>query len=384
MIRWKKIFFSLVLVVGSIVVALCIAEWYLGANAATRQALPFYNDLTPYVMFKPKVNENWESPDTYEMSHHQSKVYDYSNEDGFRVPAPDYKLPKEKPPGQLRVAVLGGSAVHHGSRYENTLPGALKAVIQQKHPGMDIEVINAGIVSCVSRQSIVLLLFAVLEYEPDIVVLYDGANDIGNVQAYESRSNFPYNYQSMEEAWDTYRSQNTSPLWEVVLGRSRVWAALQLRWGAELTTATTVGMGLRRAPNAKASEEVLNDPEYVRAAMGEYLSNWTKLIELSKAYGFQPVCVLQADGGLDREYAGKTKPMPWLDAFGVLHAEVSRQIEEMRGQHPDVALLNLSDYLKPAEEHFWDGIHVYDESNVLLAERIYEDLRLPDPGARTD
>lgn len=384
MARWKKIFFSLVLVMGSIFAALGIAEWYLSANAATRQALPFYNDLAPYVMFKPKANVNWESPDTYEMSHHQSKVYDYSNEDGLRVPAPGYELPKTKLPGQLRVAVLGGSAVHHGSRYENALPGALKGVIQQKHPGMDVEVINAGIVSCVSRQSIVFLLFTVLEYEPDIVVLYDGANDIGNVQAYESRPNFPYNYQSMEEAWEAYRSQNTSPLWKVVLSRSRVWAALQLRWGGELKAATTVGMGLRRAPNAKTPEEVLSDPEYVRTAMGAYLSNWTKLIELSRAYGFQPVCVLQADGGLDREYAGKTKPVPWLDVYGALYAEASRQVEKMRKQHPDVALLNLSDYLKPAEDHFWDGVHVYDESNVKLAERIYEDLKLSDSGARTN
>ena len=169
-----------------------------------------------------------------------------------------------------------------------------------------------------------------------------------------------------------------------MLSRSRVWAALQLQWGVELTTATTVGMGLRRAPNAKTPEEVSNDPEYIRMAMGEYLSNWTKLIELSKAYGFQPVCVLQANGGLDREHAGKTMPMPWLDAFGALYGEAGRQIEEMRERHPDVALLNLSDYLKSAEDHFWDGVHVYDESNVLLAERIYEDLKIPDSGAGTD
>lgn len=384
MTRWKRIIFSLVLVAGSILAALGIAEWYLGANAATRQAMPFYNDLAPYVMFKPKATENWESPDTYEMSHHQSKVYDYTNEHGFRVPAFDYELPKAKPPGQLRIVVLGGSAVHHGSRYENALPGALKGVVQQNHPGMDIEVINAGIISCVSRQSIVFLLFTVLEYQPDIVVLYDGANDIGNVQVYESRPNFPYNYQSMEEAWEAYRSQNTSPLWEVVLSRSRVWAALQLRWGGELKTATTVGMGLRREPNARTPEQVLNDPEYVRMAMAAYLSNWTKMIELSKSYGFQPVCVLQAAGGLDREHAGKTMPMPWLDAFGALYGEAGRQIEELRARYPDAAILNLSDYLKPAEDHFWDGIHVYDESNVLLAERIYEDLEISDSGASTD
>ena len=64
--------------------------------------------------------------------------------------------------------------------------------------------------------------------------------------------------------------------------------------------------------------------------------------------------------------------------------EASRQIEEMRERHPDVALLNLSNYLKPAAEHFWDGIHVYDESNVLLAERIYEDLKVADSALGID
>ena len=270
--------------------------------------------------------------------------------------------------------MLGGSAVHHGSRYENSLPGALKGVIEEKHPGMDIEVINAGIVSCVSRQSIVFLLFTVLEYEPDIVVLYDGANDIGNVQVYESRPNFPYNYQSMEEAWDAYRSQNTSPLWGSGAGSEPGvgGASVAVGWGTEDGDDRRHGVAGERRTRRRR-KEVLDDPEYVRWAMGAYLSNWTKLIELSKAYGFQPVCVLQADGGLDREHAGKTMP----DALAGTRLERSTrrrggQIEEMRERHPDVALLNLSDYLKPAAEHFWDGIHVYDESNVLLAER---DLR---------
>ena len=227
-----------------------------------------------------------------------------------------------------------------------------------------------------SKQSIIYLLFTVLDYEPDVVILYDGANDLGNILLYEARPNYPYNFQTMEEAWDYYRSETTTPLPELILSRSYLYSALRLRFGGEdeLKTTNTIGLGLRRAPNALTHDQVLADPELVQRLVAAYLSNWRKLIELSTTYGFQPVCVLQPTGGLDREYATKALPPEWVDAFTALYDEAERQMEVLRAEHPVVAILNLSTYLKPAQDHFWDGVHVYDETNALIAERIHQDL----------
>ena len=73
------------------IVAAVGAEIYLAYHAAPRVALPFYNRLYPYVMFRPYENYTFETAETYEMSHHRSRVFVYTNEDGFRISAPGYR-----------------------------------------------------------------------------------------------------------------------------------------------------------------------------------------------------------------------------------------------------------------------------------------------------
>lgn len=359
------------IVLGSVVVALAAAEIYLSRHGPQRTAIPFYNRLYPYVMFRPKENDAYISAETFAMSHNRSRVFHYTNEDGLRVPAFGYKLPKEKPPGQLRVAVLGGSAVQMGSTYDVTLPGALKTVLRKRYPGRDVEVINAGVISCVSRQSIAHLLFTVLDYHPDIVVLYDGANDLGLPQTYESRPNFPYNFQVMQDAWEEYRRERAESALGLLLERSAVYrtirGALGEPAGPKLHTVT--------------SERILRSPDFVRAHVAAYLDNWRKLVQLSQAYRFKPVCVLQATGEFDPSFnipllmetyhLSRAEAFRWMKAYGVLCNEAGRQIDALRKEFPQAAFVDLRGFLSPARQYFWDGVHVYDEVNVMIAERIW-------------
>ena len=375
------------IVAASVMAALLIAEFYLSSRATPKLAIPFYNRLYPYVMFRPYENDAYISATTFAMSHHASRVYHYTNADGFRVTSKDYPLPRQKPAGQLRIAVLGGSAVQLGSTFETTLPGSLKTLLQKQYPGRDIEVINAGIQSCVSRQSIAQLLFTVTEYQPDVVILYDGVNDIGLPMTYESRPNFPYNFQAMEEAWDSYRRSYQEPLFRLLLHRSYVYGLIR---GRRNRTASPGNPFI--GPNAVRAERVIRDRDFVQNHIAEYLSNWRKLIELSAAYHYQTVCILQPTGGLDREYAeplirkeyqlDREAASSWLEAFSVLYREADRQIEDLRRVYPRAVLLNLSASLKPSQKYFWDLAHVYDETNMLLAERIHRDTQHTIPLAR--
>ena len=374
-------------IILSTVAAIAFAELFLSLEKPTRSILPFHNDLHPYVMFRPHANLEYETSDTHKMSRHTSRIYHYTNADGFRVPSPNYPLPKKKPQSQLRIAVLGSSAVELGSTYEATLPGSLRTLLRNRYPSRDIEVINAAIQSCVSRQSIVHLVFAVVNYEPDIVILHDGVNDIGMPLTYESRPNFPYNFQTMVEAWDAYREQHQKPLWEVILNRSLVYGGLRARWGDKegTTTINTVSLGLNKAPNAIPTDEVMSNPVFVKSHIAAYLSNWRKLIGLSEAFGFSAICVLQPTGGLDREYSlplmvrdfgiDEATAVQWIDALAVLNREADRQIKNLQKEYPDQIFLNLRNYLEPAENYFWDMVHVYDATNEKLAERIYRDTR---------
>ena len=375
------------ILLGSALAALLLAEAFLSYQASSRLTLPFYNELYPYVMFRPHADTVYETPDTHVMSHNTQRVLHYTNADGFRVPEPGYEIPKSKPEGQLRIALLGSSAVELGSTYETTLPGALRAVLRERYPGRDIEVINAGIQSCVSRQSIMQLVFTVLPYQPDIVILYDGVNDIGLPLTYESRANFPYNFQTMQEAWDDYRQEYEQPLWQLLLNRSRVYATLRAQFSgdAEATTANTVVLGLNKAPNAVTPDYVMYTPEFVEQHIAAYLANWRQLIALSQGFHYVPVCILQPTGGLERDYAlpltmrdfglEENVANEWIDAFDILYKEADRQIDGLKSEQPGRAILNLRSYLTPAEDHFWDLVHVYDETNRKLAERIYQEIQ---------
>ena len=381
MAKWKSGLLVVLLTLAAAIAAIGAAEIYLRSRAGARAAIPFYNRLYPYVMFRPAESTSYVSEETFLMSHSKSRVYHYTNADGLRVPSMDYALPHEKPPSQLRIAVLGSSAVQLGSTYETTLPGSLRTVLRRRYPGRDIEVINGGITSCVSRQSIAHLLFTVAAYHPDIVILYDGVNDIGMPMTYESRPNFPYNFQALEAAWNTYRENYEAPLWRLALDRSYVAQAVRAKFGqGESGTQRPVVIG----PNAIPAERFIRDGALVKSYVAEYLANWKLLVELAPALRYQPVCVLQPTGGLDREYAvpltrrdfqlSEKAALEWIAAFDGFYQEADRQVDALRAADPGHVYLNLRAFLKPSKKYFWDLVHVYDETNELIAERILAEI----------
>ena len=374
------------IVIVSILVGSIAAELYLAYRSAPRMALPFYNRLYPYVMFRPYESYIWETRETSAMSHDKNRVFVYTNEDGFRVRSAGYKLLKEKPAGQLRIAVLGASQVELASTFETTLPGSLEIVLRRQYPGRDIEVIDAGIQSCVSRQSIVELEVTVVDYHPDMVILYDGGNDLGLPLTYESRPNFPYNFQTMEEAWDLYREEHREPLWRMALRRSYLYRAIRARRDGGNRNLVPTADDPFAGTNALSPDRIAADHDYVAGHVAAYLSNWRKLVELSRAYGYQPVCVLiPSSAGLDANYAvpkmmkwfhlDRETAVKWVRAFGVLYDEAGMQIERMRAAYPEAAFLNLAHDLTPPDKYFWDLAHIYDEANMIVAEQIYRQIR---------
>jgi lysophospholipase L1-like esterase len=357
------------------------AEIFLSYRSAPRAPLPFYNRLYPYVMFRPNESYRFETQETYEMSHHKSRAFVYTNEDGFRIPSPEYKLPKEKPAGQLRIAFLGGSLVQLASTFDVTLPGALKILLQRRYPGRDIEVINAGIQSCVSRQSIAQLVFTVVDYHPDIVIMYDGGNDIGLPLTYESRPNFPYNFQTMEEAWDLYRQERRQPLWRIALERSNLFRIVRARLDPNQRKLVPTADEPFAGTNAVPASLIISDSALRVNQISAYLSNWRKLVELAPSYHYKPVCILTPTPGLDSEFAltrmmtsfhlDQATAAKWIQAFQLLYDEADRQIGTLRADYPGAVFMNLTHALKPPEKYFWDLAHVYDEANATLAEQIY-------------
>jgi hypothetical protein len=95
------------------------------------------------------------------------------NSRGFRTK----EFSERRPAGTIRVICIGGSTTFAGQTNDETYPAILEKQLQAAYPSRKIEVLNFGISGVVSNYWIKRAneLFG---YEPDIVVQYEGVNDI--------------------------------------------------------------------------------------------------------------------------------------------------------------------------------------------------------------
>ncbi|MCI0396171.1 MAG: GDSL-type esterase/lipase family protein [Chloroflexi bacterium] len=98
-----------------------------------------------------------------------------TNADGFRGRA----VSKEKGPTTYRILTLGGSATFgDGVDDDQTWSARLEAMLQTRHPDRTIEVLNFGVPTATSAHSLSLLALRGVHYQPDLVIYYEGGNDI--------------------------------------------------------------------------------------------------------------------------------------------------------------------------------------------------------------
>jgi len=100
----------------------------------------------------------------------------YINEHGFRSP----EITKEKPANTFRIFLVGGSTVFgSGSDDSTQIFSVLQEKFDEKNFGFDIEVINAGLGAAWSKQEALMVKNKLLDFSPDLIVVYDGVSDIG-------------------------------------------------------------------------------------------------------------------------------------------------------------------------------------------------------------
>lgn len=100
----------------------------------------------------------------------------YHNSLGFRGD----EFPVKKPDGVFRIVVLGGSSTYD-VRIENNadiFTAQLEKLLKEEYGYQDVQVINAGVPGYNSWELLVNLEFRVLDLDPDLVIIYEGVNDV--------------------------------------------------------------------------------------------------------------------------------------------------------------------------------------------------------------
>ena len=111
------------------------------------------------------------------------------NSIGFR----NDEISLEKSHNTYRIFVLGGSTAfgYVTESDHTTIPGYLEKKLNESiDNSIQIEVINAGIADADTQDELYLLENFLLVYDPDMIILYDGWNDI--VHRHRYKANIPF------------------------------------------------------------------------------------------------------------------------------------------------------------------------------------------------
>lgn len=87
-------------------------------------------------------------------------------------------ITKEKPLGTYRIFMMGGSTMEGDlSADHQTIPAYLEKKFSEKSLTKNVQVINAGCSSCHSHHETMKIKNKLLDFEPDMIIVYDGWND---------------------------------------------------------------------------------------------------------------------------------------------------------------------------------------------------------------
>jgi len=100
---------------------------------------------------------------------------DHVNAQGFRGDP----IEITKPPQAVRIFAIGGSTTLGVSNpYGDSYPAMLQAILRERHPGVAIEVQNAGSAWYTTAHDLVAYQLRVRRYRPDIVIVFEAINDL--------------------------------------------------------------------------------------------------------------------------------------------------------------------------------------------------------------
>jgi lysophospholipase L1-like esterase len=283
----------------------------------------------------------------------------------------DYGTPESpKPAGEFRLFMLGGSTVEHGNP---PLPVLVEKELKRR--GLEnVRVFNYGIISQNSSQELAHLVFHVLDSGPDMVVMYNGGNDIMDPLLYDPRPGYPFNFLAYENnvLFKDYREYP--------------WPAL-LAYGSEMLRHLFRGYFFEKFGNFSF---LRMDVDYGTDAWSEktariYAGNLAKAARICNAYDVQFASFFQPlEFYTSHDVAGEKKHLlkewPPVEANLVLpytedvRARILRRVKDEQRQFA-FAFHDLSDIFdKSNNAVFTDYIHINAEANQRIASAICDRL----------
>ena len=302
------------------------------------------------------------------------------NDLGFRGPT----FSPRKPPRTTRVFVVGGSAVFDQNVSDDeasegrSWPNRAQTLLRQR--GFDVEVINAGTPGHSTIDAIGRLTSELWLYEPDVVLLYEGWNDVKNFRATALSPERPLArlIRPFDGTADPYR--NYRGRIDRLLCTSQLYVKFR-----NLYLARTLHVG---------SEGILptgaTGSDYGAFGPRQYEQNLRNFTDVVRNMGARPVLATQATLVFATDSASKARigrDYQLLDEVGLARAfddlyRITRDVGRAKG----VPLLDAGALLNGRPELLADHVHLTPAGSEvmaqLLADFLVAMLQAPAPAGR--
>ncbi len=268
---------------------------------------------------------------------------------------------------EYRVLMIGGSAVYGRGEPWLTIPNQLRKMAKSRI-SKDIWVYNWGVVSQASGQELATITHRASRYDPDLVILYDGGNDLYGPFTSDPRPGYPFNFTVWERAIGILQRGDLQALNAAILTQSSL---LRTFFPLELSDGVADIAPLRRSvgfPGARWENEVVQT----------YLDNLDTACRMGEGLGFRLAVFLQplvyftpqADQyrGMGSEFRSYVERE---------YTRIRQGLDALSKRHTDgrCFFADLSRVCEKGECVFKDFIHPSAETRTPIAEAMLVALR---------
>lgn len=306
------------------VAASCAGAWWLVQHftGATGGGGDLAFVARPYVMYglKPSFTRSGERLRT-------------SNALGYR----GAEIEQPKPAGRTRIVALGGSTTYgFAVDDEHTWPRQLEQLLRAARPDLDLEVINAGVESYTSAETLTSLAFRVLELDPDLIILHDVVNDVR-----------PRRYAGFDPGYGHYRK-----VWD---GDGSGYEDLGNRYPEN----RGINFFIQHLPPDPPGDALAN---LAAAGTGTYRRNLISILGIAAAHGVRAVLTTMP---FDAARTGED-----LATGMTQHNAILRELAAERG----LPLVDMAAEFPSNRGWFVDEVHVDAEGSLAKARLVLEGL----------
>lgn len=253
----------------------------------------------------------------------------------------------------LRIVVMGGSSTFGvGARDDETFPFLVEKVLREKHRGLSLEVVNAGIPGFDSSHILSMLEVEIVGLSPDILLLYIGLNDWGIISRVSG------------DSLSVLRRVH-----DFAMGHSMLYLSLQEKVQKSMTGDIHNLYQAEKLPIEKRAEETLHN----QANWERFRNNLRRIAEVCQRNRIRLILATEA---VDLQ-PSETAKEAWYDKelWGPVYLK-GRKIVNAAAAENGLALVDAAEAFDRMDRTglFLDLVHLSAEGNEKLARILADGL----------